>query len=369
MRMNKVPAISVCVSGMMIPGLCVADVLDVPTEYATIQSAIDAAFDGDTVLVDDGSYNEHIDFLGKTITVESVNGSAYTTIDGTGITTSLVRCATNETAKSVFRGFTLLEGKVGSDEINPTAFSGGGMLINSASPTVEDIVFQNCESGYGGGLYALRSGSTITNCAFNQCVATGNSGAAQVFFNNPDTGTGVTFESCSFTENFSILYGGAVHAIQGDHTFSNCNFTLNGVQWIGSIPRTDYGGSISWWAGAGATLTIENCSIVDNEAKIEGGGLWVRPGYDTVEISNTTICTNAPQNVVGRYIDLGGNTVCDCIGDFNGDGVVDGADLSVLLGFWGVCNEVDCIADLNFDGVINGMDLTILLGRWGVCPG
>jgi len=52
-----------------------------------------------------------------------------------------------------------------------------------------------------------------------------------------------------------------------------------------------------------------------------------------------------------------------CVGDLNGDGVVDGADLGSLLGGWGQ----DGAGDLNGDGVIDGADLGILLGAWGSC--
>lgn len=53
----------------------------------------------------------------------------------------------------------------------------------------------------------------------------------------------------------------------------------------------------------------------------------------------------------------------DCAsGDLDCNGVVDGADLGVLLSAWGT-NA--CAADLNFDGVVNGADLGVLLGNWG----
>ena len=55
-----------------------------------------------------------------------------------------------------------------------------------------------------------------------------------------------------------------------------------------------------------------------------------------------------------------------CTGDVNGDLVVDGTDLSIVLGFWGSCNE--CAADLNVDGLVDGTDLSTVLGFWGtVC--
>ncbi|MFO0872854.1 MAG: hypothetical protein U0575_02630 [Phycisphaerales bacterium] len=54
---------------------------------------------------------------------------------------------------------------------------------------------------------------------------------------------------------------------------------------------------------------------------------------------------------------------CPCLGDLNGDSVIDGADLGALLGQWGA----DGTADLNFDGTVNGADLGLLLGNWGPC--
>jgi len=52
-----------------------------------------------------------------------------------------------------------------------------------------------------------------------------------------------------------------------------------------------------------------------------------------------------------------------CIGDLDGNGVVNGADLGVLLNQWGTNGS----ADLNGDGVVNGADLGMLLNAWGDC--
>ena len=51
-----------------------------------------------------------------------------------------------------------------------------------------------------------------------------------------------------------------------------------------------------------------------------------------------------------------------CQGDLNGDGTVDGSDLTILIGNWNLV-----AADLNHDGTTDGQDLTILLASWGEC--
>ena len=56
--------------------------ITVPTNYPTIQSAINAANNGDTVLVSPGTYVENINFNGKAITVTSSSGPVTTIIDG-----------------------------------------------------------------------------------------------------------------------------------------------------------------------------------------------------------------------------------------------------------------------------------------------
>jgi hypothetical protein len=54
-----------------------------------------------------------------------------------------------------------------------------------------------------------------------------------------------------------------------------------------------------------------------------------------------------------------------CTGDINGDGIVDGADLGLLLTAFGTDNPD---ADFNNDGTVNGADLGLMLSSWGECP-
>ena len=48
-------------------------------------------------------------------------------------------------------------------------------------------------------------------------------------------------------------------------------------------------------------------------------------------------------------------------GDLNGDGVVNGADLGLLLASW---DTNDPTADLDGNGIVNGADLGLLLASW-----
>jgi hypothetical protein len=47
--------------------------------------------------------------------------------------------------------------------------------------------------------------------------------------------------------------------------------------------------------------------------------------------------------------------------DINGDGFVDGTDMTSLLSAWGSKGP---IGDINQDGAVNGVDLTSLLSGW-----
>ena len=56
----------------------------------------------------------------------------------------------------------------------------------------------------------------------------------------------------------------------------------------------------------------------------------------------------------------------ECVADINDDGTVNGADISVLLGYWGQSGK-NVVGDITGDGIVNGADLAQLLGSWGPC--
>jgi hypothetical protein len=64
-------------------------------------------------------------------------------------------------------------------------------------------------------------------------------------------------------------------------------------------------------------------------------------------------------------VDAPASVVVQRHADIDRDGFVDAADLSVLLGDWGLAEGR---SDLNLDGVVDGLDHAILLGSWGWLP-
>ena len=129
--------------------------------YTTIQSGINAANNGDTVLVAPGTYNENISFNGKAITVTSSGGAASTIIDGGAAPgLAVVAFQSTEGRTSVLSNFTIRNG--GPDTF--TSQAGGGVYVFLASPTILNNIITangcngiNVDSGA-----ALIQGNTIS---------------------------------------------------------------------------------------------------------------------------------------------------------------------------------------------------------------
>jgi len=149
-----------CVVGILVvlvrmKGMVEAVDLYVPGIYTTIQAAINAASNGDTVLVSDGRYTENINFSGKAITVISVNGTTSIIIDGNA-SGSVVTFKSGEGTKSVLSGFTIRNG---------SATFGGGIYCYNSSPTITNCTISGNSAGWdGGGILGTSSSSpTILN--------------------------------------------------------------------------------------------------------------------------------------------------------------------------------------------------------------
>ncbi|MEZ6318501.1 MAG: hypothetical protein R3B49_07080 [Phycisphaerales bacterium] len=137
----------------------VADELHVPSEYATIQEAIDAAHHGDEVVLASGDYTELIDFKGKAITLRSASPDDPTSVEGTRFLFDLaggdqgMLLVSGEGPDTIVDGLTLYP---------PLNLLGSVFTIEGASPT-----FRRCawRSGAGRKPISIADGSpTFEDC-------------------------------------------------------------------------------------------------------------------------------------------------------------------------------------------------------------
>ena len=331
----------------------------VPDDNATIQGAIDAASDGDTIKVRAGDYPEWIDLGVKNLIIESFDGAATTFIGSYDADTSMVRIVGGQTSATEVRGFTIRKGRVGSaPDANPASLSGGGLYVFESNPLIENCTFTDNRTVFGGGCFVRNGGAEIRGCTFIDNTATSDGGGLQAAAAN------VQVENCLFDDNLAGNEGGGAKVVLGDTLFEDCTFVHN---------NANEGGGVYWFSENNPnshSIEMVNCSITMNIVSSSGfgGGIRARYGYTPVVLSGTTVCDNTPDQIYGPIADMGGNTLCICPADFNNDGEVNGADLGILLAYWGPCTGLPCFEDLNNDGEVNGADLGLFLSMWGPCP-
>jgi hypothetical protein len=286
-------------------GSAFAATIHVPADHPTIQGSIDAAVDGDEIVVAPGTYNEVIDLSGKAITLRSSGGAEVTTIDGTGLDGSVVKCVGGEGPDTVLSGFTITGG-VGT--LAGSIRLGGGAYTEGSSPTVEECRFRGNAARNGGGM-ANYDGSQprISNCWFGDNHAAQGGGV----FNFDSSPTTV---NCVFTGNHAtVISGGMDNSSDSNPTLINCSFSRNSTG--------GPGGGMTTGAGANATLLVANCIFWENEdsgGMDESAQIHVGAGLPMVRFS----CIQGL--VAGGSFDSGPST--DNIGDDPQFVDADGAD-------------------------------------------
>jgi len=136
-----------------------ANIIHVPADVETIQSGIDLAVNGDTILVQPGTYYENIDFLGKKIIVGSLTLTTgeksyihQTIIDGDG-NGSAVQFGYEEDSTAMLCGFTLINGTGRGFRNDGGNYYRGGGIYCSSQPTLKDLIIKGNSSTFGGGIY------------------------------------------------------------------------------------------------------------------------------------------------------------------------------------------------------------------------
>jgi hypothetical protein len=340
--------------------------VQVPAQYATIQSAIDSAPTNEMriVMVGAGIFPGPIDFQGKPVRVHGTS-CAQTIINGNGNqTASVVRFSGGEPAIAVLECVTVRGGTSGTQPIgSPTVLAGGGIFGQNSAASVRNCFVVNNTSGFGGGAYFLNCTGSVTNTVFGGNTASSDGGGFQA---NQST---MTLTDVLIENNTCNSRGGGMHLVQGNPTLTRVTVRNN--------VASNLIGGISWYATGSSTahLAMNTCTITGNTSFVTQGGIGISETSTlppSASLVATTVCDNLPRpNITGRWEDLGSNNVCDCLGDLNLDGVVNGADIALLLS---VANTTtgcgnNCSADLNGDGLVNGADIGLMLSAWGACGG
>ncbi len=145
--------------------------LQVPTAYPTIQGAIDAASAGDTIAIAPGTYDENIDFKGKSITVEGTGAQQDALIDG-GMRGAVVSMISGEGRTALLKNLTLQHGS-SANPFPANQLGAGGIFIMDSSPSIVDVTIRD---SYECGIGAYRSSPLIQG---STVISTTDSGTVE----------------------------------------------------------------------------------------------------------------------------------------------------------------------------------------------
>ena len=286
---------------LSVNSLAAATVIHVPADQPTIQAGINAAINGDTVLVSPGTYFENVSFIGKAITVKSSNGAKLTIIDGSqkGV---VVTFSNAETNASILQGFTIQNGR--GDEgagitiqgSSPTITSntitrnggcnGIGIGVGFGSPIIQKNVISfntqsTCSGGIGGGGISIRGASSpriLGNTISNNSIGADGGGISLFAAGTP------LIQGNMIRNNTSQGVGGGIVMFnQSDANIINNIITNN---------TASDGGGIYWLVPSGARgpFVVNNTMVTNNSLSTHGSEVFA-DGFDisAIVVNNTIV--------------------------------------------------------------------------------
>lgn len=271
-----------------------ASIIRVPADHPTIQGGIDAAANGDTVLVDPGTYFESVDFYGKNIVLGSLflitGDTSYvsqTVIDGSRSRGSAATFANGEDSTAVLAGFTLTHGR---------ASIGGGIYCNRSNPTLVHLIVTGNRAEYAGGVGCYESSPTLINVIIHGNVARWSSALYCHRYSSPK------LVNVSVTANRTTFQAGWIYC----HDYSSPTFvnvtisanTSNGEEIAGIFCSNDshptFENAILWndsdneiilrQYGLPSSVTLSYCNVRSGEDAIvaaeNGNIVWPQGNID-----------------------------------------------------------------------------------------
>ena len=288
----------------------------------TIQTVINQAADGDTVMVMPGTYYENLTFSGKVITLSSLdpddpNVVASTIVDGNAAGRVVTLTGYSDpNCVPVVSGLTLTNGLSCDRSVDCIGYCSGagvGVYAYNCSPTIENCIISNnisaeCPSDhdmscdtYGSGMFFKDGSPIITNCQI-KCNKAFSGGGGIYFWNCSPVVT-----DCTFSDNYALL-------LSDDY----CS---------GSYHQR--GGGIGCYY---SSAVIIRCEFKDNVAadvkdysngfSVGGGGGIYFDKSSNSTVTDCLFCSNTEPQVYGSYTDGGGNMFSDYC-DFDSDGLLD----------------------------------------------
>jgi predicted outer membrane repeat protein len=279
-----------------------AEVIEVPGDYLTIREGVNAAVEGDTVLVAPGTYsgaqNRAISFFGENICLISEQGAGSTIIDCEQADRAFL-FGSGETEASIVDGFTIVNG-------GGRPFNGGAIYIYEASPTIRNCVFLQNTADDAGAVLCLYSSSTISNCTFLDNTAELYSGGALACSYSSPTVTG-----CTFSGN-AASGGSAIRMYDSSGSINDCTIVGNSTAEYGVI-RFDVGSTtaitntifafnthgVPIMSLGGSVPTITHCVVFGNAEGDSLSGsyhdnLFVDPLLCDMYADDFSLCADSP---------------------------------------------------------------------------
>jgi len=234
-------------------------------DYPHIQAAIDAARDGDVILLGYGRFrgegNRDLHYDGKAITIRSQSGHPETcVIDCEGGSDNITRgfYFDGEGPGSILQDVSIENGFVDDADLPFNDCSGGGaILLNGASPTFRNVTFRHCAAFAAGGVMILSGSPRFERCSFIDNASCGG-GGGYCFEGAPE------FVDCLFEENVPLQSGGGF-TINGAESalFTGCVFRNNRCLHCG------LGGGLALLR---TTAIVTGCTFVGNRTYEPGEG-------------------------------------------------------------------------------------------------